>query len=372
MTDKTQESGWRDADDQVRQSIAPGVKLARTLRGHTDCIGRIAWSPDGRVLASPSIDDTIRVWDRETGQCVRKLNGRHKGVSCVAFHPHGQMLASGGWDSTVKLWDVESGRLLSTLIAHRDLVTCVAFDPRGEILASGSRDRRIIFHHIGTPLTWRIFDRHRKGVSCVVFHPHGDTVASGSDAGMVRVLETDSASMIFTAEEFGARVCIVAYDPQGRMLAAGNSSGSVTLWNLDDRWHMPGALRMLEGHTAPIQNVGFLSGGAIVGSKGAEGDDTIRLWSSETGACLAVVRELTSGKWPPGLAFHPQLPLLATVGSDPGVRRMERDCVIHIWELDPAILLARPTGPTITYTSAKVVLVGESNVGKSYLAPIQA
>ena len=64
---------WRCADEEVQKNLPPGVKLVRTLRGHNGWIGRIAWSPDGRMLASPSADKTIRLWDAEADECLRTL-----------------------------------------------------------------------------------------------------------------------------------------------------------------------------------------------------------------------------------------------------------------------------------------------------------
>src|SRR5215831_684399 len=100
--------------EQRAWELPPGVKLRQTLRGHKGRIGRIAWSLDGRLLASPSQDKTIRLWDVEAGATVRMLKGHVKDVKCVAWSPDGQWLASAGEDNTIKLWDSENGRLFRT------------------------------------------------------------------------------------------------------------------------------------------------------------------------------------------------------------------------------------------------------------------
>jgi WD40 repeat protein len=73
MANQNQEEQWRRADEEVRKKLPPGMKRVRTPRRHTDIIGYIAWSPDGRMLASPSWDNTIRLWDPDTGKCLRRL-----------------------------------------------------------------------------------------------------------------------------------------------------------------------------------------------------------------------------------------------------------------------------------------------------------
>ena len=362
MAEQNQEEQSRRADEKIRRNLPPGVKLVRTLRGHKGYIGRIAWSPDGRMLASPCQDQTIRLWDAETGERLRTLEGHTGAVWSVAFDPAGRTLASGSDDNTVKLWEPTSGKLVRTLKRLQSAVNSVAFDPAGHILASGGADGAVRLWKAASGRLLRTLEGHQKHIESVVFEPAGRTLASGSDDSTVKLWDAASGQLLRTLEGHKGRVLSVAFDSTGRTLVSGGFDYAVKLWDVTSGR----LLRTLEGHTRSVRCVAFQADGRLVASKG--GDDTIRLWSSNTGACLSIIPERASSYWPPGLAFHPHLPLLATVGSDPSTPQDESDRLIHIWELDLAVLLGQLAAPTITYTSAKVVLVGESNVGKSYLA----
>ena len=142
------------------------------------------WSPEVAISADEKIaasteDTTIKLWDTASRTELRTLKGHSDWVSCVEFSPDGKTLASGSRDHTVKLWDVASGNELRTLKGHSDLITSVAFSPEGKMLASGSWDRNVKLWDVVRGSELGTFKGHSNGVASVAFSPDGKMLASG-------------------------------------------------------------------------------------------------------------------------------------------------------------------------------------------------
>ena len=170
----------------------------KTLNGHEHRVYSVAFSPDSKTLASGSDDNTIRLWSVDTGETKRILTGHAgefegvdngpssvEGVKSVAFSPDGKTLASGGGDNVIHLWDVETGKSKMTLIGHTHWVFSLAFSPDGKTLASGSVDSDIRLWDPHTGQHKKTLTGHSAWIRSIAFSPDGKTLASGSDDGSV-------------------------------------------------------------------------------------------------------------------------------------------------------------------------------------------
>ena len=266
-------------DHTVRLWEAASGRLLRVLAGHGSDVKSVAFSPDGRTIASGSWDDTVRLWEAASGRLLRVLEGHGDPVESVAFSPDGRTIASGSDDKTVRLWDAASGRLLRVLEGHRGSVLSVAFSPDGRTLASGSGgDDTVRLWEAASGRLLRVLTGHRSWVSSVAFSPDGRTIASGSGDYTVRLWDAASGRLLRVLKGHGGWVSSVAFSPDGRTLASGSLDHTVRLWEAASGR----LLRVLKGHGRSVRSVAFSPDGRTIASSGSR-DGTVRLWEAEGG-----------------------------------------------------------------------------------------
>ena len=267
---RTLASGSRDKtiklwDVQSQRQIA-------TLTGHSDDVEFVAFSPDGRTLASGSRDKTIKLWDVQSQRQIATLTGHSGYVGSVAFSPDGRTLASGSEDNTIKLWDVQSQREIATLTGHSSWVWSVAFSPDGRMLASGSLDTTIKLWDVQSQREIATLTGHSHFVRSVAFSLDGRTLASGSDDTTIKLWDVQSQGEIATFTEHSSQVYSVAFSPDGRTLASGSRDKTVKLWDVQSQRQ----IATLTGHSYSVISVAFSPDGRTLAS--GSNDNTIKLW----------------------------------------------------------------------------------------------
>lgn len=354
----------QQADEEVRKNLPNGIKLVRTLRGHTGIIGDIAWSPDGRMLATPSSDKTIRLWDAETGKCLFTLEGHIGEVNCVAFDPKGHILASGSDDNTIKLWELASGKLLFTLKGHKKSIRSLVFRSQKELI-SGSIDGTIKFWNINEGYLQKTLlygtEDSLPEILALSLNSRRKILVGGGNSGVLKLWSLSSGPTLEYTKFSKGFIKTIAFSPGGRNVVFGGSDSQIFLFDVVKYI----ITRTLEFHTGYITSVGFSSDEKIIAAKSQ--DDSVSLWKSDTGTLLASFSIKSTKKLMGNLAFHPHLPMIAIVNSDPNAEIRDYGCIVSIFEYNLGVLLQKANIPTITYTSAKIVLVGDSGVGKSGL-----
>ena len=361
----------RCADEDVRKNLPPGVKLVRTLRGHADHVGRIAWSPDGRMLASPSADGTIRLWDAETGECLR-TRGLGGTAFSAAWSPDGLRLAAGTGEqfkdnNCVQICDAQT----LSLVASRERLSAVralSWSPSGTALAVGLGDGSVHILRADTLASTVCMNGHQDIVNGVLWLAQGHRLVSASGVwgegrkdNSIRVWYPRQGTQERVLTGHSSGIYSIAWNPEQRILASASCDSTVGLWDVD----IGGQIGVLERHAGNVKTVAFSARGDLLASIG---EDVVLLWDTAKWTPVAAIPAETCHWLPVGLAYHPHLPLLATVGSDPGTPEDDSDRLIHIYELDLAVLLGQEPEPAAHYVNAKVVLVGDTGVGKSGLS----
>jgi WD40 repeat protein/serine/threonine protein kinase len=337
------------------------AKLMERTLSHGNAVHAVAFSPDGRMLATASADQMVRLWDVAKGGLLSAPIRHEKAVRAIAFSPDGRLVATASDDGAMRQWDAMTGAAVGSATSHGAPVTAVCFSPDGSRIATGSGS--------GGPSLWetaterRIGERagHGAEVLAIAFHPDGTRLALACDDGAVRFRETEKGTLLVEVLNHDAAVAALAFSPDGRRLVSGCVDGRARLWETGGWTNLaevpfcgkPGCLAYSPGgrsmatvshdgtarlwdtetnrpigeplsHREPIDCLAFKGDGTMIAT-GSE-DGTVRLWDADTGLPIG-----------PSLAHHGAVRALAFNADNRRLATASQDGMARCWRVPAPI-----------------------------------
>jgi small GTP-binding protein len=391
-------SGKRNYPKDKKQEIQEkrlhaAFKLRHTLRGYSGAVDKMALSPDGRILASPLDNGTIKLWDVDRGTLLNTL--RHGSeVYCIAWSPNGQMLASAGKDKNVRLWNIITGKQFINLEKYFNIIFSLKWSSDGQKLAGcgigPKMNKELSVWDVINGRILRKFEGRIVTGFDVSWSPKGNLICLGVVGKMVRMLDTTTGRLIGYGNVLEEEANVldeviygqisksttigyynryldqalsnssengfvsITWSPNGQLIASASRDLLVRIWDPQTGTQ----IQVLEGHTNSVEYVSFFDDGRLLVSLSEFG--TVMIWRTDSWEEIAQIDLMNHSRHFVNLGIHSTLPVMATPA--------ERGREIDIWELDLSSLRqAISSTSRIHYINAKVVLLGESSVGKSGL-----
>lgn len=331
-------------------------------------IRRYSFSSDGKRVLTSCNDKTLKLWDLGTGHCLRvlesepweELSGFGGGIWCLQWSTDQRHVLSGDCGGKVRLWDVETGVCSKVFDGHTSGVETVAWSPDGHFALSGDMPN-IRLWDLTTGRCLRVFEGHTESVFKVAWSRDGHRALSASGDGTLRLWEVTTGRCLRVFDGHTKSVFFVEWDTEQRYALSCSADHTLRLWDIDTGL----CLRVLEGHEDRVSCVKWRveKGYALSGSY----DYTLRLWDLKAGRCVRVLK----GHADP----------IEDVGWSPDGRRAfsgGREGEIGVWDLsefvtdvdisESSLFALQSETDQVQYTNAKVLLVGDTGVGKSGLA----
>jgi WD40 repeat protein len=335
--------------------IASGHVL--TTFQHETQVLTIAFSPDHQLLATGCLDNSEAIlWDVRSGRQLRRFAGHHGTIWSLAFSPNGKTLATSSDDSVAKLWNVASGQELATLRGHGLLVPSLAFSPDGVTLATGSWDMQVKLW----PTTPQQYDETIKGdnhwIRAIAFSPDGKRLATASDDSIAKLWDVGRQHDLLTFKGHHAKINCVAYSPDGKLIATGSDDETVRLWDAQT------AQEIRSFKADRIRTLAFSPDGTRLAAAGYEAIG--KVWDIATGQEAFALKGFKDYIW--SLAFAPDGKTLVVGGDVATVKIFEAATGRELSQLNSG----NPSGRVLAFSPNGTMLAVEQ--GRSNLALFDA
>jgi len=355
-----------DAHATVRGT--KGLDLQRTLTGHDGVIFRMAWSPDGRWLLTPSVDGTIRFWEAATGRLANMLRVSDEGVNEIAWLNGGASFAAACHDGYLRTWDFDANghlRMSGSVGPHQTDLQSAAGSPDGSRVAVACKAGGVRVYAAQGEFQYELGGHGTAETPIVVWRDDQGLVAGTSDGwaheyrGLAvtgpKMTEWHSQPAVQAGDGQTAPILSLASSRRG-MIACGDDHGDVFVWyeSVRNDPHRVTRRSGARAHDDTVTALAFSPDGLVLASKGMDG--RVRFWRTETWELVGELSEPNGNFVLTGLAWHPTLPLLATLG--------DHDRSVRVWHVDMERLLPVPAALSQT---PNVVRATARNRKLSYL-----
>ncbi|MCP4423934.1 MAG: hypothetical protein GY803_05550 [Chloroflexi bacterium] len=311
-----------EAEDALYRAL-PASQLQLTLSGHTDWVSDAVFSPDGSKLATTSLDNTVKIWDAQSGQVLLTLEDHSRAVKTVAFSPDGARLATSGDDGFIIVWNSETGTQLGVFKDDNGAIQGLAFSPDNIHLAAANEDFTVrIWNTTTRKSLYRLFG-HEASLTDVAFSPDGVYFASSAEDGRVIVWDMETGSPVYPLNpDAGEPVVVnsIAFSPDGVYLATALDDGTAKIWDYVEGKQ----LLTLFGHASRVLGVAFSPDGMRLAT--ASGDGTAKVWQTATGQATYALSGHSGG--------------VNTIAFSPDNRRIvtaSQDGTAKVWNANPSL-----------------------------------
>ena len=199
------------------------------FKGHTGKLRGVRFTMDGEIILSSSVDSTIKIWKRASGQVIRTLQ-HPAGVTYIDISADGNYVVSGSYDAIVRLWRIEDGLLVKEFKGHRGTVWSVAFGPDGKNIASSGDDGIVYIWNVETGGLLHTLRGHKRTIWSVKFSADGRNIASAGYDETIKIWDISSGKLIVSNNDHTAATVDIAYNPRGTILASTSDDKTIKLW----------------------------------------------------------------------------------------------------------------------------------------------
>ncbi|MBD2255300.1 NACHT and WD repeat domain-containing protein [Nostoc parmelioides] len=374
-------SGCEDNTLQIwnaRTGEPIGTRLGNPLKKEVGSgVTSVAFSPYGQRIASGHADNTVRLWNAITGVPIGNplVHGdatssqlifdqtvtAYNSVNSVAFSPDGKYIISGSGDDTVRVWDANTGVPIGNpLKGHESSVYSVAYSPDGKYIVSGGPDNTILIWNakrgaqMGRPLVHESATPHEDWTYSVMFSPDGQRIISGSGRTIL-IWDVNTRRLINTLQGHTDSVYSVAFSPNGQYIVSGGEDNTVRVWNATTGKQIGEPLR----HEDDVKSVVFSPDGQhiVSGSK----DNTVRIWSVSTNAPIGRILQVHSNRVT-SVAFNPDGQYIASATRQP---------ILMVRSADGRSLVSADSQSIASKAGGETVRISDVNTGQQMVQPLQ-